>query len=112
MKKMVKTIVLSVCAGVLIGNGAAVAQVSEEVLKSIHTPNEVKTSVGKLKFIDGAPLPETADKVYQYLDTARAMDAFLKGQPACSINAITRIPTAPGSWPTPLITCSTMARTE
>ena len=38
----------------------AVAQVSEEVLKSIHTPDEVETSIGKLKFIDGAPLPETA----------------------------------------------------
>lgn len=87
MKKIAKTIALSVCAAVLIGNGA-VAQVSEEVLKSIHTPNEVETSIGKLKFIDGSPLPETAEKVYDYLDTARAMDTFLKGQPACSVVAL------------------------
>jgi hypothetical protein len=87
MKKTVTSIVLSVCAAVLIGNGA-VAQVSEEVLKAIQTPNEVETSIGRLKFIDGAPLPETAEKVYDYLDTARSMDAFLKGQPACSVVAL------------------------
>jgi len=75
------------CVAVLIGNGAE-AQVSEEVLKSIHTPDKVKTSIGTLKFIDGAPLPETAEKVYDYLDTARAMDAFMKGIPAASIFGI------------------------
>jgi len=62
--------------------------VSEEVLKSIETPNEVETSIGTLKFTDGAPLPKTSKKVYDYLDTARAMDAFLKGQPACSVFGI------------------------
>jgi len=87
VKKTATSIVLTVCAAVLFGNGA-VAQVSEEVLKSIHTPNEVETSIGKLKFIDGAPVKETSDKVYDYLDTARAMDAFLKGQPAASVFGI------------------------
>ena len=37
--------------------------------------------IGTLKFLDGAPLPETAEKVYDYLDTTRAMDTFLKGMP-------------------------------
>jgi len=45
----------------------------------------VKTSIGTLEFLDGAPLPETAEKVYDYLDTARAADAFLKGIPGASI---------------------------
>jgi len=71
----------------LLGN-AAVAQVSEEVLQSIETPNEVSTSIGTLKFLDGAPLPETAERIYDYLDTARAMDTFLKGQPATSVVAL------------------------
>jgi len=66
----------------------AFAEVSKAELESIHTPGQVKTSIGILKFTDGAPLPETAEKVYDYLDTARAMDAFLKGQPACSVVAI------------------------
>ena len=39
------------------------AQVSKEVLDSISTPNQVKTSIGTLKFLDGAPYPETAAKV-------------------------------------------------
>jgi hypothetical protein len=63
----------------------ATAQVSQDVLDSISTPNEVETSIGTLKFLDGAPLPETAEKVYDYLDTTRAMDTFLKGQPAASL---------------------------
>jgi hypothetical protein len=71
----------------LLGNGAT-AQVPEEVLHSIQTPNEVNTSIGTLKFLDGAPLPETAERVYDYLDTARAMDTFLKGQPATSVVAL------------------------
>jgi len=68
----------------LLGN----AQVSQEVLRSISTPNEVDTSIGTLKFIDGAPLPETKEKVYDYLDTSRAMDTFLKGIPACSVKGL------------------------
>ncbi|TWT55156.1 hypothetical protein Pla22_28100 [Rubripirellula amarantea] len=64
------------------------AQVSQHVLDSISTPNEVDTSIGTLKFLDGAPLHETAEKVYDFLDTSRAMDAFLKGQPACSVKGL------------------------
>ncbi|MEE8587462.1 MAG: hypothetical protein V3T83_21710, partial [Acidobacteriota bacterium] len=66
----------------------AYAQVSEESLKSIQTPDRVKTSIGTLKFIDGAPLPETAQQAYDYLDTMRGVDAFLKGLPGASIHAL------------------------
>ena len=58
------------------------------MLNSISTPNEVDTSIGTLKFADGAPLPETTKKVYDYLDTARASDAYLKGMPGCSLLAL------------------------
>ena len=82
-----KSISLSLALAVLTVVTAS-AQVSQEVLDSISTPNEVETSIGTLKFLDGAPLPETAEKVYDYLDTSRAMDTFLKGQPACSLKAL------------------------
>ena len=83
MKKIVPiTIVAALISGV------AFAEVSQEVLDSISTPNEVKTSIGTLKFLDGAPTLETAEKVYDYLDTARAMDSFLKGMPGASVNAL------------------------
>jgi hypothetical protein len=57
------------------------AQVSTEVLDSISTPDQVMTSIGRLEFLDGAPYPETAGKVYDYLDTMRGVEALLKGMP-------------------------------
>ncbi|MBT8338430.1 MAG: DUF1254 domain-containing protein, partial [Desulfatitalea sp.] len=66
----------------------AIAQVSKEVLDSISTPNKVKTSIGTLAFMNGAALPDTADKVYDYLDTMRAVDTFLKGMPGASLKAL------------------------
>ena len=64
------------------------AQVSKEVLDSITTPNQVETSIGTLEFLDGAPLPETASRVYDYLDTMRGVDAFLKGMPGASLQGL------------------------
>ena len=43
--------------------------------------------LGDLNFFDGLPTEETAKKVYDYLDTARGVDAFLNGMPAASIYA-------------------------
>ena len=64
------------------------AQVSKDVLDSISTPDQVDTSIGKLEFLDGAPSPGTAEKVYDYLDTMRGVDAFLKGMPGASLQAL------------------------
>ena len=59
-----------------------------DVPKSILTPNVVATEgLGELKFFDGLPTNETTKKVYDYLDTARGVDAFLNGMPAASIHA-------------------------
>lgn len=66
----------------------AYADVSQEQLDAISTPNTVETSIGTLEFIDGAPLPETSEMVYNYLDTMRGVDTFLKGIPAASMYAI------------------------
>ena len=55
---------------------------------SILTPDTVETGIGSLKFFDGAPYPETAQKVYDYLDTMRGVDAFLKGMPGASLDAL------------------------
>lgn len=54
-------------------------------MDAISTPDTVETSIGTLKFIDGAPHPETSKLVYEYLDRARGVDAFLKGIPAASV---------------------------
>lgn len=73
------------------------SQYGEGVLKSIQTPNQVETSIGTLQFIDGAPLPDTAAKVYDYLDTMRAVDVFLKAMPAASVAALIHGPEAIGA---------------
>ena len=54
----------------------------------IITPNKVKTTIGELKFIDGAPLPETAELVYENLDRMRGVDVFLKCMPAASVRQL------------------------
>lgn len=54
----------------------------------ITTPNEVETSIGTLKFIDGAPQLGTAELVYENLDRMRGVDAFLKGIPAASVRQL------------------------
>ena len=64
------------------------AQVGDEVLNSISTPNQVETSIGTLRFLDGAPYPDTAEKVYDYLDTMRGVDAFIKGMPGASVQGL------------------------
>ena len=49
---------------------------------SILTPDTVQTRIGELKFFDGLPDEETVKKVYDQLDFARGVEAFLTGIPA------------------------------
>ncbi|UCC53655.1 MAG: DUF1254 domain-containing protein, partial [Anaerolineaceae bacterium] len=59
-----------------------------EIPAEIMTPDTVETSIGPLKFFDGAPLPETAQTAYDFLDTMRGVDAFLKGIPGASLQGL------------------------
>ena len=79
MSAAIKNPIFTLLAVVTFGVGSASADVSKQVLDSISTPNKVKTSIGTLEFLDGAPLPETSEKVYDYLDTMRGVDAFQGG---------------------------------
>ncbi len=54
----------------------------------IMTPGSVETSLGTLKFFDGVPTPKTAEMVYDYLDTMRAADTFMKGMPGASLKGL------------------------
>ncbi len=58
---------------------------------SIVTPDRYTTSIGELSFTDGAPSRATAQKVYDYLDTMRGVDAFLKGIPAVSLKYLIKV---------------------
>jgi len=59
-----------------------------EIPPGITTPNNVTTSIGELKFIDGAPIPKTAEIVYENLDRMRGVDVFLKCMPAASVRQL------------------------
>lgn len=54
----------------------------------ILIPDRVQTRIGTLKFFDGLPDEETIEKVYDQLDFARGIGAFLIGIPATSVYAI------------------------
>src|SRR5210317_461739 len=68
----------------------ATAQVSEEVLESITTPDQVETSIGTLEYFDGIPTRETAKLLYDNLDFLRGVETFLNGIPAASVEALRR----------------------
>lgn len=59
-----------------------------DIPAGITTPNNVNTSIGELKFLDGAPHPETAELVYNNLDRMRGVDVFLKAIPAASVHQL------------------------
>ena len=86
-----------VAAFMLLVTVTAYSGVSQDVLDSISTPDKVKTSIGTLKFLDGAPYPETAEKVYDYIDTMRGVDAFLKGIPGASVHMLIEGPKSFGA---------------
>jgi hypothetical protein len=86
---LLTTAVLAVTAvGVLYQPAAA--QVSQEALDSISTPDRVETSIGTLEFFDGIPTRETARRLYDNLDFLRGVETFLNGIPAASVEALRR----------------------
>jgi hypothetical protein len=72
--------------------GSAFAQntpgFNEKIPEEIMTPDKVETSIGTLNFADGIPDAETTQKLYDNLDTLRAVEAFLNFVPATSLEGI------------------------
>jgi hypothetical protein len=57
---------------------------------SIMTPDRVETRIGTFEFFDGLPSVESARLAFDHLDFLRAVEAFLSGIPAASIEAMRR----------------------
>lgn len=53
--------------------------------KNITTPATVESSIGTLEFFDGIPTLATKDALYDYVDRARAVEAFINMIPAVSL---------------------------
>jgi len=63
-----------------------------DIPENITTPDVVKTSIGTLHFFDGVPTKETAELTQDFLLKARGVDAFLKGIPGASLQALRKGP--------------------
>jgi hypothetical protein len=61
---------------------------SADVPSYITTPDSVETRIGTLKFNNGVPDQKTIQMVYDQIDFARGIEAFLTGMPATSVHAI------------------------
>jgi hypothetical protein len=55
---------------------------SADVPSNITTPDSVETRIGTLKFNNGVPDQKTIQLVYDQIDFARGIEAFLTGMPA------------------------------
>ena len=61
------------------------------VPEAVLTPDIIETeSIGTLEFFDGMPTHDTVEKVYDFIDLARGVDAFLNGIPATSLYSLLR----------------------
>src|SRR5215510_2221137 len=67
----------------------AQADIASEI-RSISTPNDLKTRIGPLQFNDGRPTPKTAEQLYDQLDFIRGVDVFLNALPGASLVAMRR----------------------
>lgn len=81
-------LILALTGSLLLMNHSSSVAASDKELKSIQTPDAVETSIGTLHFFDGAPTNETTQLVYDNLDRMRGVDAFLKGMPGASLQAL------------------------
>ena len=64
--------------------------VARETLRSLGTPDQLKTRAGTLEFVDGVPSGETAETVYDHLDFVHGLNVFLNGFAGASTYALRR----------------------
>jgi hypothetical protein len=91
MKTIASSAIALVFATALVTGFAADApkmKMTTAIPESITTPDRVETRIGTLEFFDGIPTRETSQLVYDYLDFSRAMETFLNGVPAASMEAL------------------------
>lgn len=88
MKQSIQTAGIVMFAAVSLIGTVSMAQVSQETLQSISTPEKVETRIGTLDFSDGTPSDEAASAVYDHLDSVYAFRAFTDTFKGVSIEAI------------------------
>ncbi|MGB5205491.1 MAG: hypothetical protein WBN63_14980, partial [Eudoraea sp.] len=59
-----------------------VMKMTTPIPENITTPDKIESPIGTLEFFDGVPNRKTIDNVYEYVDRARAVQAFINMTPA------------------------------
>jgi hypothetical protein len=67
---------------------SSVFKMTTPVPEGIEIPELVNSRIGTLKFFDGFPDDSTVEKLYDNLDFQRAVQSFLLGYPAASMEAM------------------------
>ncbi|MEP9389997.1 DUF1254 domain-containing protein [Mesorhizobium sp. KR9-304] len=76
MKRFLKLAGATAFAALALPSVAAIAQVSQEIVRSLGAPDRIETSIGTLEFKDGAPSAETAKKVLDALEFTNALNVY------------------------------------
>ena len=84
-RSLVTVCVLVTCAS----NAVAQATYKANVPENVTTPDSTQSKyAGELKFVDGFPTDDTVERVYDFLDTSRAVELFLNATPVSSMYAM------------------------
>ena len=67
---------------------APVKKMTTETPHQITTPDKVETPIGTLEFFDGVPIGDTKERVFDYMDRARAAQVFVNMIPAVSMYSL------------------------
>jgi hypothetical protein len=86
-------------ASILALAGVAHAEVTEEAVQALGAADKIETSAGTLEFKDGVPTEATAQKAYDAVDFARALEAFNNSFRGASALAIVKGFEAVGAGP-------------
>ena len=87
----VKQLIIVVAAGLMAAPALAQPpklKMTTDIPDAYTAPNKEETSIGTLEYFDGVPSAESTRKIYDYLDTSRAVNVFLNSIPALSVNAL------------------------
>ena len=60
-------------------------KMTTETPHQVTTPDKVETTIGTLEFFDGIPIGDTKEKIFDYMDQARAVQVYVNMIPAISM---------------------------
>lgn len=74
--RLLRSMLVASIASTVFAAYPAAAQVSQETLDSLSTPDKLDTRVGTFEFSDGVPSDAAAKSIYDTIDFTRALNAF------------------------------------